>query len=161
MVNSSHFKDVQSVLENAITQSFEQMAFNAIDRFEIIDSVPELDENNIWTAIDINLPIEASVELVMEHDLACSLCSATLGEEITETSDPRAIDLLSEILNTFTGFFLRELDGVITEIDMSTPMYGHVEATHFDGGDDDSRTILECHIGDDRVLVLYTEIVSA
>ncbi len=155
MVEEYQIETVQSFMREAISESFELMAFIEVEEFELLDELPDLPADTIWTEIEIHSPVAVSIKLLAQSDLARALCSATLGEEVSESEDPRVIDLLCEFLNTLTGSFLRKIASDSPEIDMNVPEYGLL-GDDAQQSDADNTQIFGCELDEGKVFVSYS-----
>jgi CheY-specific phosphatase CheX len=94
-------------LSEAVAETFEEMAFAEVERYEKIDSFPQFSKKDFLATIELKNPGIGMLHIVIGENYAYELTKSLLGEDSQEIADPLVIDSLAEIANTIGGSYLR------------------------------------------------------
>lgn len=90
-------------LEEALSESLENMAFLELESGERVEEKPQLQPDHMLVSLDITKPLSGKFYLVFPEDMVTEM-TETVAED--EAEEEMKKDVLSEMANTVAGRFL-------------------------------------------------------
>jgi CheY-specific phosphatase CheX len=122
---------LQEGLEEAVSQSLENMAFIEVEMGEKLDDFPGFHSTDLFVTVSVSKPLSGSLHLVLPDQLVTEL-TETVAED--EAGDALKKDVLSELANTIAGRFLAHVFPR-QEFEMGIPVCRKPESYHFSRND--------------------------
>ncbi|NQU06152.1 MAG: hypothetical protein HQ568_08680 [Calditrichaeota bacterium] len=128
---------IQTALITAVQEAFEAMAFEEVRNLtesefseeEVL--ISDQDEEHLEVSLKASHPLTGKIKVVMHFNSTRTLTQGIYGIESNDVTEEMIHDSLSEIVNTLTGCFMRELFSDGSEYTLGLPELGYMKLPEF------------------------------
>lgn len=146
---------IAAVFEETLSESLEGLAFIDVESRRTLGVLPEMAPDDWCSAITIEAPFTATVELFFGKRLARDLVDAMAGGDWPV--DEAAIrDSLAEVANTVVGRFMNGLLEGTGDFTISLPDCGELGERPGGTGTAPERVVLEFNLANGKMYAVYT-----
>ncbi len=128
---------IQTALVAAVQTAFEAMAFEEVrnlteSEFSEEDMLASnQNEKQLEVSLEASQPLTGKIKIVMHFNSTKTLTEGIYGIESNDVTEEMIHDSLSEIVNTLTGCFMRELFSDGSEYNLGSPELGYMKLPEF------------------------------
>ena len=142
-------------LKRAVKDSFANLAFIDVDKYQQISSIRKFDNCDLVISIELRKPFTGSMGLVIGKEFSEDIVVSVMGDEYKDESMNFIDSTLAEIFNTIVGRFMACLVSEDEEFGFSLPYCSTVGKENFLQSLNGKSVILEFSSDDNKFFCFY------